>query len=578
MKLRVMLYGLTLMLGCFALASCINDEEGPCLDSKTQVVFKLVLQDNAQTRAGDETWNNYNPKETGVEYDNYINLDGVQVLMFKGDGTYVGKLGELTYNQTGVNTYQYVGLAPDGLASGGYKFVILANCADAGLHVGSETQAASTIDDLKAMAFNLYAQSDNTEYIPMWGTKGIDAETTLTVQAGTRQSIGTISLLRAMSKVTVKLQALDGATGDPLRGYSIQKAVLSNYNKSGFVVPTGYDTALETKELNLDASLNVKADPDTDKEYTLKATGGTELTFYLAEYDNIGTTDAPATPAVLTVYLTKTVGEGESATTINFNAPIQFCDYFTSGDDQGKPDTTKPYNIIRNHWYQYNIYSVSDDGALYVKPTVKDWIDADALTYTIDASSNMRLFDSWLYRYDKDGDLTTANYTDWATSHMMVSSNVDATSTPANRPMQSPQIQLVTSGSNTFELYVDNPDFEILRANKNDVGVVTSYDRSTDGTLTIAAGTDVYTYFYIMPKSTATAGSIAKVFLYYNDPALGKQKMTYNNNSLPGYSDDSSEIWVYYVAPGDYKYVAGSVLKMYYQDVNNPLVPASIQN
>lgn len=28
MKLRTMLYGLTLMLGCFVLASCVNDAEG----------------------------------------------------------------------------------------------------------------------------------------------------------------------------------------------------------------------------------------------------------------------------------------------------------------------------------------------------------------------------------------------------------------------------------------------------------------------------------------------------------------------------------------------------------------------
>ena len=561
MKLRKFLYGLTLMLGCLVFAACVNDEEGPCLsDGETRVLFVLSLEENtkAVTRAGQETWNNYNPKETGVEYDNYIDLDNVQVLLFNENGSFAGKLTDLTYSQTAANTYQFIGVAPSDLSSGGYKFVVLANC---------QTVTPESITSLGTLAY----ESASIDYIPMWGTKGVSDETTLTVQAGKRQSIGSISLLRAMSKVTVKLEAKEGASGDPLRGYSIQKAVLSNYNKSGYVVPTGYDTALETKELNLDACMHVNASPDTDKEFAVAATGDKELTFYLPEYDNVNADS----PAVLTVYLTKTVGEGESATTINFNAPIRFCDYYTSGDNQGKPDTSKPYNIIRNHNYRFQIYSVSDDGALYVNPTVAEWIDATPLEYTIDMSTSMRLFDSWLYRYDTDKD-----YTNWNGSHMVVSSGRGAETDyePAGRPLRSPQIQLVTTASTgSYELYIDNSDFEIVKAVKNDVGVVTEYTPSTDGTLTIDAGENVYTYFYIVPKDGVTpADPVAKVFLYYNDPALGKQEMTFNNNSLPGYSDDSAEIWVYYVSETDYE--AGKIgdntfMRMYYQDVNNPLVP-----
>ena len=98
--------------------------------------------------------------------------------------------------------------------------------------------------------------------------------------------------------------------------------------------------------------------------------------------------------------------------------------------------------------------------------------------------------------------------------------------------------------------------------------------------LHIAAGEEVYTYFYIVPKADATFGAddiVAKVFLYYNDPVLGKQEVTYNNNALPGYSDDSSEFWVYYAS--DTAYDAGQIdetnkfMKMYYKDSKNPLVP-----
>ena len=560
MKLRTMLYGLTLMLGCFVLAACVNDEEGPCLpDGQTNVLFSLVLQDNmkATTRAGNETWSNYNPKDTGVEYDNSINLDKVQMLLFDVSGNYVGSLGNMTYTQSGENTYKYIGTAPTNLAAGSYKFVVLANCADAGLTVGT-----SKIADLNSKTFNLFAESGNTEYIPMWGV----LQASLTLLAGNRQELGTISLLRAMSKVTVKLEAKENATGNPLRGYSLDTVTVSAYNKSGYITPTGAETAVDTKNLNLDASLRAYASAGTNKHFIPENEGATDLTFYLAEFDN------SSTPAQLTVKLTKKVGD----TTVKFKAPIQFCDYV-----DGKPKASSTYNIIRNHYYQFTIYSVSDDGELYVKPTVADWDNAAKLTYTMDMSTNMRLFDSWLYRYDTDGD-----YSDWIGSHMVVSSGRVETpvapETVAGRPLRSPMIQLVTTTTaenSSFDLYVDNDKFEILRANKDDeAGVITSYTASTDSKLHIERGEKVYTYFYIVPKVGATFGAedsvVAKVFLYYNDPQLGKQEVTYNNNSLPGYSDDSSEIWAYYVPANQYD--AGNIgdnafRKMYYQDANHPL-------
>ena len=232
----------------------------------------------------------------------------------------------------------------------------------------------------------------------------------------------------------------------------------------------------------------------------------------------------------------------------------------------------------RNHYSI--VYAYFLGGKLYVKPTVADWIDTDELEYTIDMSTNMRLFDSWLYRYDTvDQDYT--NWTYWAGSHIAVSSGRVVTpvapETVAGRPLRSPQIQLVTSGSGNFDLTVDNEGFEIVRANKNDVGVVTSYEASTNGKLTIAAGHDVYTYFYIVPKEgTTPANPVAKVSLIYHDPVLGPQKVTFNNNVLPGYSDDSSEIWVYYFSEDDY--TIDGKLMMYFQDALHPLVPTAVQN
>ncbi|MBR5735249.1 MAG: hypothetical protein IKX60_00430 [Bacteroidales bacterium] len=234
-------------------------------------------------------------------------------------------------------------------------------------------------------------------------------------------------------------------------------------------------------------------------------------------------------------------------------------------------------NFHRNHYW--TVYAYFMGGQLFVKPTVADWIDTPVLDYTMKMNTNMRLFDSWLYRYDTDGSYEP--WTNWATSHMAVSSGrvttTSAAEPVAGRPLRSPQIQLITTGDDTFELHVDNDAFEIIRANKNDTGVVTSYEASTDGVLTIPAGDDVYTYFYIVPKEGVTpTNPVAKVSLIYNDSVLGPQKVTFNYSSLPGYSDDSSEIWAYYFDPENYN-ITGK-LKMYFVDYNNPLVPTPVQN
>lgn len=246
------------------------------------------------------------------------------------------------------------------------------------------------------------------------------------------------------------------------------------------------------------------------------------------------------------------------------------------------PHSTDGYNnFLRNHYWI--VYAYFMGGKLYVKPTVAPWVNATQLEYTLKMNTNMRLFDSWLYRYDTDHDYT--DYTNWATSHMVVSDGKETD----GRPLRSPQIQLVTTGvtGSSFDLKVDNDDFEIVQAVKNDAGVVTSYDKSTDGALNILAGDNVYTYFYIVPRVGVTpANPVAKVSLIYNDPDLGPVRVPFNYSSLPGYSDDSSEIWAYYFSESEYKIIYDNTttppkpdkLKMYYQDSNNPLVPTPVQN
>ena len=251
-------------------------------------------------------------------------------------------------------------------------------------------------------------------------------------------------------------------------------------------------------------------------------------------------------------------------------------------------------DFARNHvWI---VYAYFEGGKLYVKPTVAPWIDATTTNYAMKLSSNMRLFDSWLYRYDldekdflaDDPDWTGHKYWEtWTESHMVVSSGTlpDENAT-GDRPAKSPLIQLVTTtGTETGEainLKLDNNKFKLIRAVKDDTGRVTEYE-DCGQTLSITAGENIYTYFYVVPADGTEEGATAKVTLIYTNPVVGDQKVPFNSNSLPGYSDDSSEIWVYCVAPDDYSNTApstyaGKLLKMYYQDASHPIVPTVNQS
>lgn len=532
MKLRTMLYGLTLMLGCFVLAACVNDEEGPCLpDGKTQVLFSLHLQDNAITRAevdNTEQWKDYDPTETGVAYDNFIDLDNVQMLLFK-DGVCKGKLGNMTHTKTGVNTYQYIGTAPPDLQPGDYKFVILANCQEVDPN-------GLTLQALGELAFDYYGDpATNVAYIPMWGTKDVY----LTLKAGSRQDLEEIGLLRAMSKVTV---ALSGSDSDLNEYDVIQSVKVTRYNKSGYVVPTGYNTTVATTELYLEASLHENKTTfaeDEDKGRTFLGTSK-ELTFYLLEYDN------SSEKAELIVTLAKTDDNGNISESKEFTgAPIQFCEYFTDEDTEGTPgipDTSKPYNIVRNHYYQFNIFKVTDR-SLYVLPTVLPWNLGDEFTYKTDVSAFYSTGQQYL-RWDTDGNLD-----DWHGSYVAVTHEWEDES---QVPGRTPLIILKTTSSEPMYMQLDNEYLEFVKQNTDG----TFEELGVGKRMEIPSGVNITTHFFVRPVSAYDTAAEplpsreAHMSLVSNGPAPARVPL---RGSMPGYAEGVDEIWFYWVGPTDYK-------------------------
>lgn len=389
-----------------------------------------------------------------------------------------------------------------------------------------------------------------------------------------KEKLPIVQLERGVSKIRFFFSQPTGMTGASVTKIQIlaeqipaQTFVFPRENGS-FALPAGVTYVNKVAEIPGPTSAEIVelADPES-----LKSTSATYASATAQAYEEA--LDAAVGTKVNTqrfVYLRET--DKDLTCRIYYKFAADGDELFQEFKLSESPDyVAATSNMHRNHYW--TVYAYFLGGKLYVKPTSNtEWVDAETLNYTMKLNTNMRLFDSWLYRYDTvDQDYT--NWTNWAGSHMAVSEGREAD----GRPSRSPQIQLVTTGTDTFDLVVDNSDFEIVRANKNVTGVVTGYEASTDGKLNIAAGDDVYTYFYIVPKAGVTPSNpVAKVSLIYNDSVLGPQKVTFNYNSLPGYSDDSSEIWAYFFAAGDYNIT--NKLRMYFQDNNNPLVPTPVQN
>lgn len=466
---------------------------------------------------------------------------------------------------------------------------VIGNAESAGLTVLTN---AMTRDELEALmlAGTAFTPAGQTQTVPATGLpySQIKKNWQVTENKAVKTDLETINLTRAVSKVRFAFARQKFLGGVEVTGIKINGGVIAEEEK---LFPR-QSTDNYTAPFNGDAECNITADKYLADAllYGSDATGADATVSALIATANITELDEPEK----SVYAESGKGPQAYDSYIDATVGSKYLTYLRESDKQLtgsiyyrteangeilKADFTMAdaNDFVRNH--SWIVYAYFSGGKLYVKPTVAPWIDAPQLDYTLDMSTNMRLFDSWLYRYDTDGNYD--DYTKWATSHIAVSSGRVETpvapETVAGRPLRSPQIQLVTSGSGNFDLTVDNSDFEIVRANKNDIGVVTSYDTSIDGKLTIADDDNVYTYFYVVPKEgVVPTNPIAKVSLIYNDPVMGPQKVTFNNNVLPGYSDDSSEIWFYYFP--EENYTIDGKLKMYYQNAANPLVPTPVQS
>lgn len=307
-------------------------------DDAVRVAFRMSYA-NGNTRAANEGWDDYDPKDDGTAYENTINTEQLQIKVCDENGTIIGDVENVIAINNGTDTnpdYSITGTwenAADKLSKA-KKIMVFANC-------GTSIVTPGNIQNLA------FARSATTQYIPMWGV------TTLTNElvVGKSNNLGTIDLLRSLAKVKVKL-----ADGMKSRKYSLGAMQLNNYNTSGYTLPLTYNTVASTAAIRFGNSLH--ANSSWAQSITMTNNDDESIMLYIPEYDNINA--AADRKATISLQLMRD-GEEEG------NYTLHFCNY----TPEGAPDAASTYNIQRNHYYEYTV-GLTDDQVKIVL-NVKEW-------------------------------------------------------------------------------------------------------------------------------------------------------------------------------------------------------------
>lgn len=350
MKIRYIPY-LTIVLAALLLSAChsIMDDE-VCADQPSdtttpvQIGFTLTTGD-VSSRAITEG------EEAGTGRENYIDIanNNFRILLFKTDNTYLTALKVNRITQTGNDgtTYYVEGELDEAYTD--FKLVVLANWGTYADNWTSET----TIADVCEATYS-YSSSFNidNDLIPMYGVQTYsDVEFRADLLT---QLTDEIDLLRAMAKIEVTCSAPD---------IELTDVTLHNYNTSGMCAPknifnntAAWDVDTET-DCSHEIHLPVGITPN-EKSLPFKKVDESYI-IYVPEFDN---TDV--TKSFISVSL-----EHADGTEVNLdNTNIYFGEY----TDEGTLVENTDFDIVRNHWYKYDITHV-DDGELIFQYRVRLW-------------------------------------------------------------------------------------------------------------------------------------------------------------------------------------------------------------
>lgn len=322
-----------LCMVCFT--SCNNDE--PSSDpGSVRVVFRLyVPATTTGTRADGHE------EEEGENWESSINLDRFHIVLYAKDGKSIGGLENVKLVPTSnSNVYDVTGsilVNRLNLVNGKFNGKIM---------VYANIDGVKDADDFIEANVNKLSFTANTgkHDIPMWGVKQLDVG----MDAGNQTSIGSINLMRAEAKVKVFLRS------DMEAYYELTNVSLSEANTQGYCLPQ-YSNVLrinDVQELEHDAYAHFLMNDQklADIDMLNKA-------IYIPEYENKDNSN----PTVIHLSL-RDKRDGKIR---DFTLP------FVQYDDQGAP-TLEAMDILRNHYYKFEVYLNQDD-MLSVRLVVRKW-------------------------------------------------------------------------------------------------------------------------------------------------------------------------------------------------------------
>lgn len=199
-------------LAALSLVACSQDADSD--DTQKNIVsvyFTLSVNEAeasvaAKSRStappeGTGTWQSYDPKGEADDYENAIDVDKLNVYFYKVDGTYAGKVDDMTAyrDDTKKNVYHIVGkmnIDKDNLVNDQFtgRMVVYAN-----MDTPATLPWASTSTDILGQSYSFNPSAPT--YIPMWGVRSVSFD----ASPGTQQNLDDVYMLRAVAKVTVQL-------------------------------------------------------------------------------------------------------------------------------------------------------------------------------------------------------------------------------------------------------------------------------------------------------------------------------------------------------------------------------------
>jgi hypothetical protein len=314
----------------------------PSLDEPREVNFVLAIDSPEATRA--EWGSDDSGDAIGNTFENRILPESLRIAVYTTANQHLGDVEEVVYwpiDESGTR-YQFQGRLPMAVTQNlesatDYRFMVFANSAE-----GNDGSLQYTFDDLDM----------ENGAIPMWGVKQVNLAGLLSNKS---QNIGVISLLRAAAKIEV-------VVGDMLSMCELEEVAINYHNRTGYVLPTGWDSVGDTKSIDREGAFRELRSLHTAPHQLIEVEAGRKFVIYIPEYENRLFADYEAKLSVSVNY---------NGVSMSFPDALQFKTYV-----DGRP-TGEAANIARNTIYRFRITKVAS-GGLELEYEVADWERSDS--------------------------------------------------------------------------------------------------------------------------------------------------------------------------------------------------------